>query len=186
MRGPQRVLALGQLPRTPKTNDGPNFRVSKAPKLDDGGDCHQDRYSCHDQVQPARCGCLSFSGRLLSLDRDPQAVHGIAGGPLRDVVCHGGHTPSPASSAKPAQGADRPQVFRDRNDHGSWGRRSARPVRALHSDAINEPLTTALSAAMTSRTPPSPRRALPRSRAGDGACRTAESSLWRLRFEFSY
>jgi hypothetical protein len=37
-RGP-----LGQLPRTPKTNDGPNFRVSKAPKLDDGGDCHQDR-----------------------------------------------------------------------------------------------------------------------------------------------
>jgi hypothetical protein len=34
---------LGQLPRTPKTNDGPNFRVSKAPKLDDGGDCHQDR-----------------------------------------------------------------------------------------------------------------------------------------------
>jgi mRNA-degrading endonuclease toxin of MazEF toxin-antitoxin module len=28
--------------------------------------------------------------------------------------------------------------------------RSARPVSALHSDAINEPLTTALPAAMTS------------------------------------
>jgi hypothetical protein len=55
-------------------------------------------------------------------------------------------TPSRASSAKPAQGADRPQAFRDRNDHGSWGRRSARPVRALPSDAINEPLTTALPA----------------------------------------
>lgn len=80
-------------------------------------------------------------------------------------------TPSPASSAKPAQGADRPQAFRDRNDHGSWGRRSARPVRALHSDAINEPLTTALSAAMTSRTPPSRPRASAQRRAPRGVCR---------------
>src|SRR5262249_47354154 len=30
-----------QLPRTPETNDWPNFRVS-TPNLDDGGDCHQD------------------------------------------------------------------------------------------------------------------------------------------------
>jgi hypothetical protein len=82
-------LVARQLPRTPKTNDGPDFRVSKAPKLNDRGDCHQDRQSRHDHVQPARRGRLPFSGRLVSLDRDSQAVHSIAGGPLRDVVCHG-------------------------------------------------------------------------------------------------
>src|SRR5262249_50647412 len=72
-----------QLPRTPETNYGPNFRGSKAPNLNGGGNCHQDRQSSHDHVQPARRGCLPFSGLLMVLDGDPQAVHGI------DVVCHG-------------------------------------------------------------------------------------------------
>jgi hypothetical protein len=140
-----------QLPRTPRTNDRPNFRVSKAPNLNDGGDCHQDRQSGHDHVQPARRGCLPFSGLLMVLDGDPQAVHGIAAGPLaeRDVVWHC-VTPSLASTPsahKPVarrfgcQTGQRPS--RDRNDHRRWGRKKPPAGGALHSDAINEPLTTA-------------------------------------------
>ena len=46
----------------------------------------------HDHIQPACRGCLPFSGLLMVLDGDPQAVHGIAAGPAaRDVVCHGRH-----------------------------------------------------------------------------------------------
>ncbi len=148
----RRGVFARQLPRTPETNDRPNFRVSKAPNLNDGGDCHQDRQSGHDHVQPARRGCLPFSGLLMVLDGDPQAVHGIAAGPLaeRDVVWHC-VTPSLActpSAHKPVarrfgcRTGQKPS--RDRNDHGRWGKvRSPRPVRTLHSDAINEPLTTA-------------------------------------------
>ena len=48
--------------------------------------------AAHDHIQPACRGCLPFSGLLMVLDGDPQAVHGIAAGPAaRDVVCHGRH-----------------------------------------------------------------------------------------------
>ena len=95
-----------QLPGPPETKDRPNFKVSKAPNLKDGGDCHQDRQSCHDHIQPSRRGCLPFRDRLVSLDCDPQAVYGIAGGPLaeRDVVCHG----SSPGRAQPAPRALQP------------------------------------------------------------------------------
>ena len=79
-----RRLSLGQLPGKPGAGGAPN--------LDDGGDCHQDRQSGHDHIQSACRGCLPFSGLLMVLDGDPQAVHGIAAGPAaRDVVCHGRH-----------------------------------------------------------------------------------------------
>jgi hypothetical protein len=92
------------LPGTPRADFGPildDEGASDAPNPDDGGNCHQDRQSCHDPGQPARRDCLPFGGRLVSLDRDPQAVHGIAGGPLaeRDVVCHVAVTLSIAAGA---------------------------------------------------------------------------------------
>src|SRR3954453_12464047 len=62
------VPSLGQLPGKPGAGG--------APDLDDGGNCHQDRQSGHDHIQPACRGCLPFSGLLMVLDGRP------AGGPL--------------------------------------------------------------------------------------------------------
>ena len=96
---------LGRLPGKPRTNRGPNPNCS-VPNLDGGGDCHQDRQSGHDGVWPERRGCLPFSGLLIVLDGDPQAVRSIAAGPLADgdVVCHA----LPRLSAQPAPGGHQP------------------------------------------------------------------------------
>jgi hypothetical protein len=86
-----------------------------------------------------------FSGRWRAV---PPSRAPAGGTEQQSHKCPPGHGASPRRphpSAKRARAArNRPGAFRDRSDHGSWGRRSARPVRALHSGVINEPLTTAL------------------------------------------
>jgi hypothetical protein len=87
-----------------------------------------------------------FSGRWRAV---PPSRAPAGGTEQQSHKCPPGHGASPRRphpSAKRARAArNRPGAFRDRSDHGSWGRTSAWPVRALHSDAINGPLTTGAS-----------------------------------------
>jgi hypothetical protein len=128
---------IGQLlPGTPGADCGPildDEAASGAPNPDDGGDCHQDCQSCHDPGQPARI-CRSVAAWCLSIATRRRSTASLADHWPRGML----------SAMAVSHEADRPGAFRDRNDHGPWGRRSPRPVRALHSGAINEPLTTAL------------------------------------------